>query len=91
MTRDGAAVERWTDRVRGLMLGLALGESVGRGNHRQDLIRAGVSTQLAAFMWSVKQWPSSGHDDIPEHEAHVTTEPHRALCIQPRTGFSGLI
>lgn len=43
------AVERWTDSVRGLMLGLALGESVGRGNHRQELIRAGVSTQLAAF------------------------------------------
>lgn len=43
------AVERWTDSVRGLMLGLALGESVGRGNHEQAVIRAGVSTQLAAF------------------------------------------
>ena len=49
MTPDRAAIERWADRVRGLMLGLALGESVGRGSHRQELVRAGVSTQLAAF------------------------------------------
>lgn len=49
MRPDQTAVERWTDSVRGLMLGLALGESVGRGNHRQEVIRAGVSTQLAAF------------------------------------------
>ncbi|MDF2092577.1 ADP-ribosylglycohydrolase family protein [Knoellia sp. 3-2P3] len=49
MRPDQTAVERGTDSVRGLMLGLALGESVGRGNHRQELIRAGVSTQLAAF------------------------------------------
>ncbi|WP_049565216.1 ADP-ribosylglycohydrolase family protein [Nonomuraea sp. SBT364] len=40
----------WTDRVRGLVLGLALGDSVGRGTvPPSGPLRAGVSTQLAAF------------------------------------------
>lgn len=58
-----AELERRTDRARGLMLGLALGESVGLGRHRagavtetgaggptsSGTITAGVATQLAAF------------------------------------------
>jgi len=44
-------VERRTDRARGLMLGLALGESTGLGRHQSGspTINAGVATQLAAF------------------------------------------
>ncbi|WP_182905641.1 ADP-ribosylglycohydrolase family protein [Microbispora sp. H13382] len=40
----------WANRVRGLVLGLALGESLSRGAvPASGPIRAGVSTQLAAF------------------------------------------
>ncbi|MFC4058921.1 ADP-ribosylglycohydrolase family protein [Planomonospora corallina] len=45
---EGSAT--WANRVRGLVLGLALGDSVGRGAvPASGPIRAGVSTQLAAF------------------------------------------
>ncbi|WP_338420019.1 hypothetical protein [Raineyella fluvialis] len=43
---------RWEQRVRGLMLGLALGEAIGglRGEVAQcERLWAGVATQLAAF------------------------------------------
>lgn len=51
MNADRAAVEHWEDGVRGLVLGLALGESFGRGLHSGagGVIRSGVSAQLAAF------------------------------------------
>ena len=51
MTADRAAIEQWENGVRGLMLGLALGESIGKGlhTHPSGIIRAGVSAQLAAF------------------------------------------
>lgn len=51
MSADPRAAERLTDSYRGLLLGLALGESVGRGLRRSPTgsIAAGVSTQLAAF------------------------------------------
>lgn len=51
MSADRAAVEQWENGVRGLVLGLALGESVGRGlhTHPSGIIRAGVSAQLSAF------------------------------------------
>ncbi|MFW5473145.1 ADP-ribosylglycohydrolase family protein [Knoellia sp. CPCC 206450] len=51
MNIDRAEVESWENGIRGMMLGLALGESFGRGLHPHPsrVIRAGVSTQLAAF------------------------------------------
>lgn len=57
MSHDQTAIERWTDSVRGLMLGLALGESVGRGNHRQDVIRAGISPTWPPFMVEATSGP----------------------------------
>ncbi|WP_345204014.1 hypothetical protein [Fodinibacter luteus] len=50
MTNDRAAEERWEDAVRGLMLGLALGDSAGRGlgSDAGRVIRSGVSAGRAA-------------------------------------------
>ena len=42
----------WTQRVRGLLVGLALGDAIGGARGAlptHDVIRAGVATQLAAF------------------------------------------
>ncbi|GAA3120414.1 ADP-ribosylglycohydrolase family protein [Planomonospora alba] len=57
----------WANRVRGLVLGLALGDSVGRGVvPASGPIRAGVSTQLAAFTIDgiIRAWIRGEHKGV---------------------------
>jgi ADP-ribosylglycohydrolase len=46
---DLGALEPRTEKVRGLMLGLALGDALGSGPPPVGVLRAGVGTQLACF------------------------------------------
>ncbi|MGL4745122.1 MAG: ADP-ribosylglycohydrolase family protein [Dermatophilaceae bacterium] len=72
-TAEKAAVEHWQDGVRGLVLGLALGESIGgaRRGGLSDVIRAGVTTQIVAFTI----------DGVLRAMARMS---HKGICSPPR-------